>query len=96
MADIKMSRAHEYTKDEAKKRIDRLLVKMSERMGLKCEWQGDTCTFTGPAKGEIKVGEKNVDVEVKLGLAAKMMKGMIEKQLSDGLDRALGGPKKDA
>jgi putative polyhydroxyalkanoate system protein len=89
MSDIKMTKAHAHGKDEAKKRIDRLLGKMADGMGLKTEWDGDTCKFTGPAKGEIKVGEQNVDVEVKLGLAAKMMKGTIEKKLAEGLDRAL-------
>lgn len=90
MSDIKVTKAHAHGKDEAKKRIERMLGKMSDGMGIKTEWDGDVCRFTGPAKGEVTVKDDCVDVEVKLGLAAKMMKGTIEKKLAEGLDRALG------
>jgi putative polyhydroxyalkanoate system protein len=89
MADIKLSREHGHGKAAARERCERLVDKMKDNLGLKVEWDGDTCKFSGPAKGTLVVGEKTVDIEVNLGFAAKIMKGKIEEKVNEGLNRAL-------
>jgi len=90
MADIKVTRAHAHGKEGARERCARMLDKMKDGVGLKLTWDGDTCRFTGPAEGTLVVNDESVDVEVKLGFAAKIMKGKIEQRLNEGLDKALG------
>ena len=89
MADIKVTRAHEYGKAGAKERCEKLFEKLGDNLGLKVAWDGDTCNFSGPAKGALVVNEKSVDIEVNLGFAAKLMKGKIEQKLNEYVDRAL-------
>jgi putative polyhydroxyalkanoate system protein len=89
VADIELSKAHAHGKDGARERVEPFIEKTAGSMGLKVKWDGDVCKFEGPAKGVITVCEDKVDVEVKLGLAAKMMKGTIKKKIEEGLERAL-------
>jgi putative polyhydroxyalkanoate system protein len=89
VADIEVSKEHPHGKDGARERVEPFIQKMAGSLGLKVSWDGDECRFEGPAKGLITVCEDKVDIEVKLGLAAKMMKGSIKKKIEEGLDRAL-------
>ena len=88
MATIKVSREHTHDKDEIRRRCDKFMTKMTE-MGLKTDWQGDVCKFSGPAKGSLTLGDKRVDLEVELGMALSLMKGKIEEQIKERLERAL-------
>jgi putative polyhydroxyalkanoate system protein len=88
MATIKVSREHAHDKDEIRRRCDKFMTKMTE-LGLKADWQGDTCKFSGPAKGQLTLADKRVDLEVELGMALSLMKGKIEEKINEGLDRAL-------
>ena len=58
-------------------------------MGLKLAWNGDVCTFSGPAKGRLAIMDDRVEIEVKLGMAARLVKGKIETKIKEGLAKAL-------
>lgn len=90
MADIDIRQPHSYSKDDAKKRVEIMLNKMAERMKVKAEWSGDAAKLSGPAKGTVTVSDADVHVEIKLPLAMKMMKGMVNEQVQKGLNKALG------
>lgn len=90
MADIEISRTNPVSKEEAITRIQDMTQKMEERMGIKVAWAGAKCTFSGLAKGDICVSDDTIDINVKLGLAAKLIKGKIAAGIEKGLDKALG------
>ena len=89
MADIDMVKTHSLGQDAATTRCKEYLVDVADQFGLKLSWDGGVCTFSGPAKGKLVVKDDQVSVEVKLGLAAKMVKGTIAKKLDEGLNDAL-------
>jgi putative polyhydroxyalkanoate system protein len=89
MADIKVSQTYAFAHEECKKRVGEYIEKMGDSMGLKLSWKGDVCTFSGSAKGQLSILEDRVEIEVKLGLAARLFKGKIEKKIKDGLLKAL-------
>ena len=90
MADIEISRANPYSKEETITRLQDMTQKMEERLKVKVAWSGDKGTFSGPAKGDIRVSDGSININVKLGLAAKLIKGKIAEGIEKGLDKALG------
>ena len=89
MADIEIQRENPYSKEDALTRIQTMAQKLEDRIGVKVAWSGDEAKFSGPAKGAIKVSESSIHIEVKLGLAAKLLKGKISEKIEQGLDKAL-------
>ena len=89
VADIEISRANPYSKEETITRLQDMTQKMEDRLKLKVAWSGDQGQFSGPAKGAIRVSESSIDIEVKLGLAVKLIKGKIAEGIEKGLDKAL-------
>ena len=90
MADIEISRANPYSQEETVNRLQDMTQKMEERLKVKVAWSGETGSFSGLAKGKIQVSEDRIDINVKLGLAAKLIKGKIAEGIEKGLDKALG------
>lgn len=89
MADIKVQQTYGFDKEECKKRVETYIEKMGDAMGLKLSWNGDVCTFSGPAKGQLCIRDDHVEIEVKLGMAARLVKGKIETKIKEGLAKAL-------
>ena len=89
MADIDISRPNPYSKEEAITRLKDMTAKMEDRLKVKVAWSGDQGQFSGPAKGAIKVSDSSINIEVKLGLAVKLLKGKISDGIEKGLDKAL-------
>ena len=89
MADIEIQRENPFSKDDALTRIQSMTQKLEDKIGVKVAWSGDQAKFSGPAKGEIRVSDASISIEVKLGLAAKLLKGKISQKIEQGLDQAL-------
>ena len=89
MADIEIQRDNPFSKDDALTRIQTMTQKLQDKIGVKVAWSGDQAKFSGPAKGEIRVSDATINIEVKLGLAAKLLKGKISEKIEQGLDQAL-------
>ena len=89
MADIEIQRDNPFSKDDALTRIQTMTQKLQDKIGVKVAWSGDQAKFSGPVKGEIRVSDATINIEVKLGLAAKLLKGKISEKIEQGLDQAL-------
>ena len=91
MANIHIKREHNFGIDEARKRVDQMANSLQDRLEAKMSWKGNTLNIkrTG-ASGTVEVGDDYVECEVKLGLVLKPMKGMVESELNNALDEALG------
>lgn len=84
MALVKFSQPHKMSVAQAKEKLDEFLDSPdSAKLGVKKQWDGDRATWTGTGhQGSASVSATSVDVEVTLGLAASVMKGKIQTDLT--------------
>lgn len=83
MADISKSASHQLDIEEVKARVEKVAGDIAKKMGVKYSWNGDVCDLKGGGlkKGQISVTASDVSIELTLGMMAKMMKPMIEKEI---------------
>ncbi len=91
MADIWLVREHQLDKADLRARINGLLVELGRELGVSGRWEGDICTLkgTGIEKGEIRLGEGKVELDVTLQMMARMFKGVVEDKLVKRVDAIL-------
>jgi len=89
MADICMKFAHHYAPDEVKKRIQNAFEKSSEKFMLTTMWDENTCHISGPVKGVVNITSQEIIIEIKLGLAMKLMRSTIEEGLRSSIEKVL-------
>ena len=83
-------REHSLGKDEARRRVDDVAASIASTYGLSSAWRGDALNISGSGvNGRIAVDERNIDVNVKLGFALKLLEGTIRKSIEDALDKHL-------
>jgi putative polyhydroxyalkanoate system protein len=95
MANIRIKRKHNLNRDDARAKVEELAKSLQAKLGANYQWDGDCLRFKrSGATGFIDVSrEGEVEVDVKLGLVLRPMKGMIEKSINEGFDTALAGTK---
>lgn len=86
MSLIKKSKPHGMTKEEARKKLEGLVGFFADKYGVKVAMKGDEATVNGKGvSGSARVDDTDVHLELKLGLAARLIAGKIE----GGADKAL-------
>lgn len=90
MANIHIERQHSLGLDAAKTQMETIAQNLKQDLQADYEWNGDRLVFkrTG-ASGAIDVTECNVVVDVKLGMALRLLKGKIEEHINQNLDKVL-------
>jgi len=90
MAHISIHRKHQLGLQGARDQVEKIAEKLKEKLNSEYAWEGDTLKFkrTG-ASGTIDVSDDSFDLEIKLGLALRPMKGMIEKTILDNLEQVM-------
>lgn len=93
MADIEIRVPFEVGRDEARAAAEKGLARMAAKMGLDVRWIGDRAEVagTGIKACAVTIAEREVAIEVTLALMAKPMKGLIEQQIRQGIEKALAG-----
>lgn len=83
MADISKSANHQLDVETVRKRVEDVAGGIARKMGVTYSWEGDTCVLKGGGlkNGAIKVTASDVSIELTLGMMARMMKGVIEKEI---------------
>lgn len=83
MADISKSKNHSLDVDNVKQRVEKVAGDIAKKMGVKYSWNGSICELSGSGikNGKITVSDTAVSIELNLGMMAKMMKPMIEKEI---------------
>ena len=90
MARITVERAHGLGKEAAREKADKLAQKLSDSYGLEPQWVGDTLKLKrSGVKGEVRVGEDSIRVDVELGMLMSAMSGTIKGEIEKALDKAL-------
>jgi putative polyhydroxyalkanoate system protein len=91
MANIHIERDHHLGLDNARAQVEELARSLREELQADYEWRGNRLVFERPgASGTIDVGPDHIDLDVELGLALSMIKGVIEERINRRLDAALG------
>jgi len=94
MARIDIRHSHGMSKDEAVERTKDMVNRFAERkpeLVTSVTWASDgtSAQLSGPAfKGEFRVTESDVVVDVKLALLARPFKGKVQESLERNLKRA--------
>jgi putative polyhydroxyalkanoate system protein len=90
MPNIHFQTAHHLTKESAKQKLDSVAQQLTNRLGATCHWQGDRLVFDrSGANGSIDVSDKDVTVDVDLGMMLTPFKSEIEKQIKQQLQQSL-------
>jgi hypothetical protein len=99
MPKVNLSVPHAVGQDEARKRIEKVLIRVMEKFGdqvsdLQKSWEENVLnfsfkTFGFAIKGSMAVESEQVDFECSLPIAAMMFKGKVEKTMRDELTRIL-------
>ncbi len=91
MPKLNFERSHQLGAEEARKRLDALAAKLSEKYGLKSTWttpHSAEVKGTG-ATGKITCSADKVSVFIDLSFALTPLKGKIEEKVNKELDAAL-------
>jgi len=91
MSSIDIRHAHSLPVDGARKAIEDVAAKLSERFGLQSNWVGEVLNFNGSGvDGAIELQPGQVHVTAKLGFLLSAMKGMVEGEIQRVLKEKLG------
>lgn len=91
MSSIDIRHAHSLPIDGARKAIEEVAAKLSERFGLQSNWVGDVLNFNGSGvDGAIELQPGQVHVTAKLGFLLSAMKGVVEGEIQRVLKEKLG------
>lgn len=95
MSDIHVRRPHHFNHADARKAADRVAGELKERFGLTGGWKGDALHFKGSGiDGVLKLEEKAVVIDAKLGFMLALMKPAIEASIHENLDRLFAAGEK--
>lgn len=90
MATIKVKRQHQLEPQKARKTVEQLAKKLQKELEAEYHWEGSSLVFSrSGASGHIDVGDKEVQVEVKLSMLLGPLKGKIQKTIEDEIDQFL-------
>ena len=91
MADIAKKQEHNLDREILRSRLCDLAEEMKSKFGVKYEWDGDTCKLSGSAlkRGTLTMTDKDISLELTLGMMGKMIKGQIEKEIDARLAKIL-------
>lgn len=90
MASIHLVQPHNLGKAQARTKVEDVAQQVKNRLGADYHWEGDSLKFDrSGVKGSIQVEDKDVVVDVDLGLMLGAFKGQIESQIKGYLQDTL-------
>ena len=90
MATIHITRAHQLDQETVRDKVQELANTLVEKLSAEYQWERDRLVFNrSGANGFIRIGNQELEVEVKLGMMLRPLKGTIEKTITEYLDQQL-------
>lgn len=90
MAKIKITHKHTRPDGEVIEAAQGLADRLEKEHGLSCEWSEGGAIMKGKGvSGRLVIAPGQIDIEVTLGLAMSLFKGLVEKEIRDYLVRHL-------
>lgn len=82
MSDISIRREHGKTRAQARKSAEHMASELKEEFDLDYAWDGDVMSFKRPGvTGELSLDNKEVSLEISLGLLLFALKPSIEREV---------------
>jgi putative polyhydroxyalkanoate system protein len=93
MPDISMAKPHDLDTAVLRERLQELADWLKKKYGIRSRWEGDSCLLEGSGlkKGVVTMTPTEVRVEVTLAMLAKMLKGQVEKEIDNKINKVLMG-----
>ncbi len=87
MAGIDIQHTHSLPHAKARKAVEDVAKKLSDRFGFDYGWDGDDMNFSGSGvNGKIAVQPRQLHVTAKLGFLLSALQGTVEKEIQRVLD----------
>jgi len=87
---MKIRRSHNLGLEEARNRADRIAADLQQQFSLRSTWQGDALHVKGNGvSGQLRVDERDIELDVSLGFALKLMEGPIRSVIEKTIDEEL-------
>jgi len=90
MATIHITKTHQLDQQTVRTNVQELADMLAEKLSAEYQWEKDRLVFKrSGANGFVRIGNQEVEVEVKLGMLLRPLKGTIEKTIADYLEERL-------
>jgi len=90
MATIHITKSHQLDQETVRDNVQELADMLVEKLSAEYQWEKDRLIFKrSGAHGFVRIGNQELEVEVKLGMLLRPLKGTIEKTITDYLDQRL-------
>jgi putative polyhydroxyalkanoate system protein len=90
MATIHITKSHQLDQETVRDNVQELADMLVEKLSAEYQWEKDRLIFKrSGAQGFVRIGNHELEVEVKLGMLLRPLKGTIEKTITDYLDQRL-------
>lgn len=87
---MRIRRSHNLGLEEARNRADLIAADLQRQFSLRSNWQGDALHVRGNGvTGQLMVDEQNIELDVRLGFALKLMEGPIRSAIEKMIDEEL-------
>jgi putative polyhydroxyalkanoate system protein len=91
MANIHIEKDHQLGIENARVQVEELARSLKDELQIDFEWKDNRLVFERlGASGTIDVGADHIDIDVELGLALSMIRGVIEERINQRLEAAFG------
>lgn len=87
---MRIRRSHNLGLEEARNRADLIAADLQQQFSLQSKWKGDALHVSGNGvSGQLTVDEQNIELDVRLGFALKLMEGPIRAAIEKTIDEEL-------
>lgn len=88
MASIQIKQPFTMPYDDLKAGLDELADRLGRQYQLDCGWESDDCLCfrRSGADGQVNIGDREIELNVKLGLMMSAFKSTIEKEIQGFID----------
>ena len=87
---MRIRRSHNLGVEEARHRADLIAADLQQQFSLRSTWHGDALHVKGNGvTGKLQVDEQNIELDVRLGFALKLMEGPIRSAIEKTIDEEL-------
>lgn len=90
VATIHITKSHQLDQQAVRDNVQDLADMLVEKLAADYRWEKDRLVFKrSGASGFVRIGDQEVEVQVKLGMLLTPLKGTIEKSIKDYLEQRL-------
>ena len=90
MSRISIRREHALAAADARSRLDRAALRITERFGARCQWQGDVLTIEhASVSGAVTLGAAEILVDAQLKFPLALFGARAQAEIARILDREL-------